>query len=140
TMKKLPELYVTGNRYEEFRRDSGWWTNSYVQQVARINYQSAIKDLHDFRNPKLASQYKVTEEIQNTAAALIKAGKKAEAIDLLTSFGCANAQIWHDEWLAFGDQLLGTYMWGSKKMKLTPPTKWWNDIAAQAPLKPLEKK
>jgi len=140
TMKKLPELYVTGNRYEEFRRDSGWWTNSYVQQVARINYQSAIKDLHDFRNPKLASQYKVTEEIQNTAAALIKAGKKAEAIDLLTSFGCANAQIWHDEWLAFGDQLLGTYMWGSKKMKLQPPTKWWNDIAAQAPLKPLEKK
>ena len=80
TMKKLPELYVTGNRYEEFRRDSGWWTNSYVQQVARINYQSAIKDLHDFRNPKLATQYKVTEEIQNTAANLIRAGKKAEAI------------------------------------------------------------
>lgn len=117
SMKELPELYETGNRYQKFDRNSGWWTNSYVQQVARINYQSAIQDIHSFRDPKMESIYKQTNEVQNVAARLIRQGKTDEARDLITGFGCTTAQRWHDEWLDLGDELLGTYMWGNKKMK-----------------------
>lgn len=138
TMKKLPELYTTGNRYEEFRRDSGWWTNSYVQQIARINYQSAIKEIHDFRQPLMNAQYVTTSQMQDFAASLIKAGKTDEARNLLTSYGYVNAEMWHKEWLALGDRLLGTYMWGNKKMKLQPPVKWWADIMKSAPIRPME--
>lgn len=140
TMTKLPSLYTTGNRYEEFRRDSGWWTNSYVQQIARINYQSAVQDIHAFRQPRMDAQYKIVDEIQNTAANLINQGKKAEAIDLLTSYAYTNAEMWHTDWLALGDQLLGTYMWGNKKMKTQMPNKWWSEIMSKAPIKPVEKK
>jgi dipeptidase len=140
TMTKLPSLYTTGNRYEEFRRDSGWWTNSYVQQIARINYQSAVQDIHAFRQPRMDAQYKIVDEIQNTAANLINQGKRAEAIDLLTSYAYTNAEMWHTDWLALGDQLLGTYMWGNKKMKTQTPNKWWSEIMSKAPIKPMEKK
>lgn len=136
TMTKLPELYITGNRYKEFRRDSGWWTNSYVQQVARINYQSAIKEIHAFRQPRMDAQYKLVEELQNAAANLVKSGNKDAAVRLLTSYACANAETWHREWLALGDDLLGTYMWGNKDMKIQMPSSWWSDIMSKAPIKP----
>ena len=137
TMKELPEFYRTGSRFEEFRRDSGWWTNSYVQQTARSNYQSAVKEIHNFRNPRLATLYTVTEEIQNTAASLIKDGKEKEAIDLVSSFAYTTAVKWHDDWLKFGDELYGTYMWGYKDMKSQPPSAWWNDIMQKAPRNPV---
>ena len=137
TMKELPALYRTGSRYEEFRRDSGWWTNSYVQQTARTNYQSATKEIHDFRNPRMASLYTVTDEIQNTAANLINQGKQAEAIDLLSEFGFSTAVKWHDDWLKFGDELYGTYMWGYKDMKAQAPKGWWADVLSKAPANPV---
>lgn len=38
-MEKLPEFYQVGSRYQTFRRDSGWWVNSYVQKMARFRYR-----------------------------------------------------------------------------------------------------
>jgi dipeptidase len=137
TMKELPALYSTGSRYEEFRRDSGWWTNSYVQQTARINYQSAVKEIHAFRNPRMAEMYTIADGIQNTAASLIAKGKKSEAISLLSSFGYTTAVKWHDDWLKFGDELYGTYMWGYKDMKGQAPKGWWADVLQKAPVNPV---
>lgn len=133
TMKELPGFYRTGNRYEEFRRDSGWWISSYVQQIARINYRSAIQDIHDFRNPRMADIYAQTEEIQTVAARLIRQGKTDTAINLLSSFAYNTAVEWKDQWLALGDQLLGTYMWGNKKMKTQGYSDWWKGIMKNAP-------
>ncbi|GEM_PF-2256884 len=79
-------------------------------------------------------------EIQNTAANLIKNGQKDTAIELLTTYAYNNAEKWHKEWLALGDDLLGTYMWGNKDMKLQKPNAWWSDIMSKAPIKPLETK
>lgn len=123
SMNSLPELYTTGNRYQAFDRNSGWWTNSYVQQVARINYQSAIKDIEAFRDPIMAEQYEVVDELQTVAARLVRQGKTDEAKNLLTSYASATAQKWHDDWLTLGDQLLGRYMWGNKNMR----TQSYND-------------
>lgn len=117
SMTELPEFYQIGSRYEEFRRDSGWWVNSYVQQVARINYQSAIQDIYAFRDPIMADVYATTEEIQAVASRLILEGNKDAAIRLLTDYGCVTATKWHEDWLKLGDQLLGRYMWGNKNMK-----------------------
>ncbi|MBQ0070816.1 MAG: C69 family dipeptidase, partial [Spirochaetales bacterium] len=117
TMKALPELYTIGSRYEAFDRNSGWWTNSYVQQVARINYKSAIQDIHAFRQPKMDSIYKQTEEVQAVASRLVVEGQKDAALDLLTTFGYNTAAQWHEDWLKLGDELLGRYMWGNKNMK-----------------------
>lgn len=137
SMKELPALYRTGSRYKEFNRDSGWWTNSYVQQTARSNYQSAVKEIHDFRNPRMAAIYEITDEIQNTAANLIKKGKVSEGVDLISSFGYSTAVKWHDDWLKFGDDLYGTYMWGYKDMKSQAPKGWWADILNSAPVNPV---
>lgn len=137
SMNELPELYRTGSRYAEFNRNSGWWTNSYVQQTARSNYQSAVKEIHDFRDPKLASLYTITADIQNTAANLIDQGNAKEGVDLISSFAYNTAVKWHDDWLKFGDELYGTYMWGYKDMKSQAPKGWWADILQNAPRNPV---
>ncbi len=137
SMKALPALYSTGSRYAEFRRDSGWWTNSYVQQTARTNYQSATKEIHAFRNPRMASIYTITDEVQNTAANLISKGKEADAVNLISEFAYSTAVKWHADWLKFGDDLYGTYMWGYKDMKSQAPKGWWADILNKAPVNPV---
>ncbi|HRZ63295.1 MAG TPA: C69 family dipeptidase [Spirochaetia bacterium] len=138
TMTKLPELYTIGNRYEEFRRDSGWWTNSYVQQVARTYYTGAIKQIREMRDPRMEKIYKETDAIQNQAAELIKAKKDKKAIELLTKYGNDTAVAWHKDWLFLGDQLMGRFMWTKDKMKDLPASKWWNDIMKAAPVRPAE--
>lgn len=132
SMNSLPELYTTGNRYEAFDRNSGWWTNSYVQQIARINYKSAIEDIRAFRDPIMEEQYDVVDSIQTVAARLVRQGKEEEARNLLTSFGSATAQKWHDDWLQLGDQLLGRYMWGNKNMRTVAYSDWWKGIMNSA--------
>jgi len=133
SMTELPELYRIGNRYQEFNRDSGWWTNSYVQQVARINYRSASKDIHDFRQPRMNAVYDATNEIQTVAARLIRQGKKDSAVNLLTTYAYTTAEDWHNRWLKLGDELLGTYMWGNKKMKAQGYSDWWKGVLKNAP-------
>lgn len=133
SMKELPEFYRTGNRYETFSRDSGWWISSYVQQMARINYQSAIQDIHSFRNPIMEDIYDQTNEIQTVAARLIRQGKTDTAINLISTYAYNTAVDWKDKWLALGDQLLGTYMWGNKKMSAQKYSAWWKGIMDSAP-------
>ena len=125
-MKDLPKFYQTGSRYEEFRRDSGWWVNTYVQQMAELRYQDARKDIHAAREPKLAALYMLTPIVQQKAADLIKDGKRDEAINLITDYAYSNAVDWNQRWLALGDWLLGEYAMGYKNFKTTPYPEWWN--------------
>lgn len=138
TMTKLPKLYSTGTRYGTFDRNSGWWVNSYVQQTAATNYMSAIVDIHEARDGRLAEQYVVVEQIQNMVAELIKAGKQDEAIALLTNYAYNNAIDWHQYWLEFGDKLYGKYMFGRIDMKSAPYPEWWTEILNNAPKRPEE--
>ncbi|MCR4403471.1 MAG: C69 family dipeptidase [Firmicutes bacterium] len=126
-MKALPKFYEIGSRYEEFRRDSGWWVNTYVQEIAHMRYQAAAKDIHEFRQPRMEMLYKVVPMIQEAAAELYKSDRAA-AINLIDQFAYTNAVAWHEDWKALGDRLLGKYAFGSIYMKTTPFPQWWNDI------------
>lgn len=138
TMTKLPSLYATGTRYGVFDRNSGWWVNSYVQQTAATNYMSAVKDIHEARDGRMAEQYVVVEQIQKTVADLIEAGKKEEAMMLLTNYAYNNAVDWHDYWLQLGDKLYAKYMFGRINMKRAKYPQWWTDILNNAPVRPDE--
>ncbi len=127
-MKELPKFYQTGSRYEEFRRDSGWWVNTYVQQMAELRYQDARKDIHAAREPKLQALYMLTPIVQQKAADLIKEGKRDEAINLISDYAWSNAVDWNQRWLALGDRLLGEYAMGYKNFKTTPYPGWWNKV------------
>ena len=138
SMTRLPELYSIGSRYEKFDRNSGWWIASYVQQTATQNYQSAIKEIHAARDPKLEEQYETVAAKQAAAAALVEAGMADEAVELLTSYAYNNAQEWYDYWLELGDELYGTYMFNRIDMKQAKYPQWWSDILNAAPNKPVE--
>lgn len=138
SMTRLPEIYQNGSRYGKFDRDSAWWVASYVQQTATQNYQSAIKEIHEARDSRMDAQYIVASEMQEAAAALIEAGKRDEAVELLTTYAYNNAQDWHDYWLEFGDELYGTYMFNRVDMKAAPYPQWWQDILDNAPRNPGE--
>lgn len=135
-MEKLPDFYGVGSRYEEFRRDSGWWTNSYVQQIAEINYQYAVPVIHEFRQAKMDPQYVIVDELQNTAARLIRSGNKEAGIKLISDYAYYNAIDWHEKWLELGDDLMGTLMWGRIDMKTAAKPAWWTEIMNNAPMKP----
>lgn len=137
-MEKLPDFYSIGNRYEDFRRDSGWWTNSYVQQVAEINYQSAVPRIHEFRQEKMDKQYAQVDNLQTLAARLIRQGMEDDAMDLISTYAYWTAVDWHEKWLGLGDELMGTYMWGRKDMKSQTQSQWWLDIMASAPRRPAD--
>ncbi|MCR4425516.1 MAG: C69 family dipeptidase [Firmicutes bacterium] len=132
-MKELPKFYQVGTRYEEFRRDSGWWVNTYVQEIAHMRYQAAVKDIHAFRNPRMEMLYQVTPKVQEIAAELYKTDPEA-ALSLIHEFAYTNAVAWHEDWKLLGDRLLGKYAFGSINMKATPFPQWWNDLIEFKPL------
>ncbi|MEF9894789.1 MAG: C69 family dipeptidase [Clostridia bacterium] len=136
SMTRMPDFYSIGNRYEEFRRDSGWWTNSYVQQIAAINYKSAVEVVHAAREDKMNAQYDIVPSIQKAAAILIEEGKEDVARELITTYACTNATEWHDMWLKLGDDMMGTYMWGRVDMASPKYPEWWNEIIKNAPRNP----
>ena len=136
TMTRLPDFYSVGSRYGDFDRNSGWWTNSYVQQIASINYRSAIEEIHAAREEKMNQQYEIVPQIQATAAALIEAGKEDEARELITTYAYWNAVDWHEKWLELGDALMGTYMWGRVDMASAEVPEWWTEIMNNAPRNP----
>lgn len=137
SMEKLPDFYSVGTRYEAFQRESGWWTNSYVQQICEINYQYAVEIIHANRQEKMDPQYKIVDELQNTAAALIRAGEKEAALDLISNYAYYNAIDWHERWLDLGDQLLGTLMWGRINFSTPRLSSWWSNIINNAPRRDL---
>lgn len=140
SMTRLPDIYTKGNRFGKFDRESAWWVASYVQQTATSNYQSAIKEIHAARDGRMATQYIAAEQIQKTAAALIEAGNKDAAIELITSYAYNNAEDWHKYWLEFGDELYGTYMFNRIDMVQAPYSDWWKGILESAPTNPGEPK
>lgn len=126
-MDKLPEFYSTGSRYKDFRRDSGWWINTYVQQMAELRYTEAIEDIYNYRDPKLAALYDQTAAIQERAAELYKEDPEA-AVDMIDNFAYNTSTAWHHEWKDLGDHLLGRYAMGYRNFSTTGYPEWWNDF------------
>ena len=126
-MSSLPKFYTVGSRYEEFRRDSGWWTNTYVQEIATLKYQAAAKDIKDFRQPRMDMLYTMVPLLQAQAAELYKTDPKA-ALSLISEFAYSTSVSWHEDWLLLGDRLLGKYVFGSTNLKTTAFPQWWNDL------------
>ena len=131
SQNELPDHFGQGLRTEPYNEDSGWWVASLVQQTATINYQDAIQTIHAERDGKMAAQYVSTKAIQQAAARLVEEGKEDLAIDLLTTYSCAQAESWHEEWKDLADQLISTYMHGNRNMSSPSVPEWWR-AAVQA--------
>lgn len=138
SMTKLPELYRTGSRFENFDRESGWWINSYVQQIATTNYDYAIDLIYERREDRMAQQYEFVTQLQETAATLIKDGKSDVAVKLMTDYAYLNAEEWYDIWLELGDELMGDLMWARVNMSNPGYSDWYKNIMDNAEMKPVE--
>ena len=133
-MRKLPDFYNTGDRFHPYDSKSGWWVNTRVQEIAGLHYQDARKDIHAARDEKLQPLYVLTPMVQDKAAELIKAGKRDEAISLITDFAYANAVDFNQRWQTLGDVLLGKYALGYGNFKTTPYPQEWNDFIGYGPI------
>ena len=125
-MEKLPDLYSVGSRYDIFRRDSGWWINTYVQEMIGLRYKDAIKDVDAIRAPKMDAVYRQT-------AALLEVARKQYATDpkgavkLMSEF-CYNTSIgWYADWLKLGDQLFAKYAMERVNFGAQNFPQWWKD-------------
>lgn len=133
-MTKLPEFYNTGDRFHPYDAKSGWWVNTRVQELAGLHYQDARKDIHAARDEKLKPLYILTPIVQDKAAELIKAGKRDEAIAIITDFAYSNAVDFNQRWLTLGDMLLGKYALGYVNFKNSPYPQEWNDFIGYGPV------
>jgi len=131
SMEKLPDFYQTGSRYETFRRDSGWWVNSYVQQMARFRYNEAIQDIYQIRDSRMESIYKQTAALQEAAAELYETDPEI-AIKLLSDFAYNTAVDWHETWLQLGDELMGKYAFDRVRVQGDMYPEWWIDWLTRA--------
>ncbi|MDY2648988.1 MAG: peptidase C69, partial [Pyramidobacter porci] len=75
-----------------------------------------------------------TPMVQDKAAELIKAGKRDEAVSLITDFAYANAVDFNQRWQTLGDVLLGKYALGYVNFKTTPYPQEWNDFIGYGPI------
>ena len=132
-MEELPEFYSTGSRFNDFRRDSGWWINTYVQQMTELRYSEAIEDIYSYRDPKLSALYDQTWAIQNQAAEMYENNPEA-AIDMIDNFAYNTSMAWHEEWRELGDHLLGRYAMGYRNFSTTGYPEWWNEFIGYGPL------
>ena len=133
SMESLPKFYQVGSRWEDFTRDSGWWINIYVQQMAELRYNEAIQDLYAFRDPKLNMLYQVVPEVQAKAAEIYSSDPEA-ALSLLHNFYYQQAVAFNESWKNLGDMLLGKYAMGYRNFKTVPYPEWWNEIIEFQPL------
>ncbi len=133
-MRELPAFYAVGSRFEDFRRDSGWWVNSYVQEMTTLRYCEAIQELYALRDPRMSTQFRATYLIQDGAAKLWNQGEKEEAIDLVSLFAYDSAVSWNTLWLNFGDHLLGNYALGYRNFTTTGYPEEWNNFVGYGPL------
>lgn len=132
-MKELPAALGRGDRYGPFDRESAFWTSIYVQQMAELHFNEAIKHIQAAREPRLQMLYEVTPKVLDTAARLY--GKDPEAaINLLTQFGYVNTVAWQRDWLALGDTLLAKYAMGMVDGHPVGYPQWWNEIIGYRPL------
>ena len=132
-MTELPAHLGRGERYGAFDRESGWWTNIYVQQMAELHYNEAIKHVRAAREPRQQMLYELTPKVLETAAKAY-ATDPASAINLLTQYSYVNAVAWQRDWLALGDMLLGKYALGTVDGMTVGYPQWWNDVIGYKPL------
>jgi dipeptidase len=143
-MSELPEFYKTGSRAELFRRDSGWWINTYTQRMAELRWNSSIKTIQEFRDPLMSDIYAQASEVQNEAAKIIQkkywkymqTGKvPKKAVKLITDFAYDTAVNWHEDWKTMGDQLL-TNHWAVQATYYKQFPQWWLDLVKFQPPQP----
>jgi dipeptidase len=132
-MTDLPAHLGRGDRYGAFDRDSGFWVNIYVQQMAELHYSEAIKHVRAARAPRETMLYAMTPKMLELAAQQYAKEPKA-AIATLTEYGAANAVAWQKAWLELGDVLLGKYAMGMIDGHTTGFPAWWNDLILYKPL------
>ena len=132
-MNEIPAHLGRGDRYGAFDRESGFWVNIYVQQMAELHFNEAIKHVRAAREPRLTALYTLTPKVLETAAQLYAKDPKA-AINLLTQYGSANAVAWQQDWLKLGDVLLGKYAMGMVDGLTVGYPQWWNDLIGYKPL------
>jgi len=132
-MNELPASLGRGDRYGAFDRESGFWTNIYVQQMAELHYNEAIKHVRAAREPRLQMLYEVTPKVLEMAARSY-AKDPAAAINLVSQYGYVNAVAWQRDWLALGDTLLGKYAMGMVDGHPTGYPQWWNEVIGFKPL------
>ena len=132
-MDELPAFLGRGDRYGAFDRESAFWTNIYVQQMAELHYNEAIKHVRAAREPRQQMLYAVTPKMLELTAQTYAKDPKA-AITLLTQFGAANATAWQQEWLKLGDTLLGKYAMGMVDGQTVGYPQWWNELIGFKPL------
>jgi hypothetical protein len=102
-MKKLPEFYETGSRYEVFQRDSGCWINTYTQRMAELRWDKAIQYIREFRDPILFNLYDEAAAVQERAAEIYEAHNRHRkhpevpwlTIKLIHDFAYDNAVACH---------------------------------------------
>jgi dipeptidase len=132
-MTEIPAFLGRGDRYGIFDRESGWWTNIYVQQMAELHYSEAIKHVRAAREPRQTMLYQMTPQVLQQAAKMY-ATDQAGAINLLTQYGSSNAVAWQQAWLTLGDTLLAKYALGMIDGHATGYPQWWNDVIGYKPL------
>jgi dipeptidase len=130
-MEKLPEFYQVGSRYQGFRRDSGWWVNSYVQQMARFRYNEAIEDIREVREPRMETIYKQTAALQEAAGEIYEIDPET-ALQLISDFAYNTAVSWNKTWLELGDELMGKYAFDRVNVSGTMYPDWWIDWLTRA--------
>jgi dipeptidase len=132
-MTELPAFLGRGDRYGPFDRESGWWTNIYVQQMAELHYNEAIKHVRAAREPRLRMLYEATPRLLESAAKAYAKDPDA-ALNTITQFAASNAVAWQHDWLALGDALLGKYALGMVDGLTVGYPPWWNEVIGYKPL------
>jgi len=133
TMNELPEFYRTGSRWEPFDRNSGWWINIYVQQMAELHYNEAIKDLYAVRDPKLEMLYEIVPEVQKKATEIYQTDPE-RGLSLINNFYYQHAVALHESWKNLGDMLLGKYAMGYINFRTAAYPEWWNELIGYGPV------
>jgi len=140
-MKKLPEFYATGSRYEMFRRDSGWWINTYTQRMAELRWNSAIQTIREFRDPIMADIYMEAAAVQEEAARLFSKHRKEydkhgkvpkQVVKRISDFAYDTAVNWHEDWKEMGDLLL-TEHWAVQATSASRFPEWWLNLINHQP-------
>jgi dipeptidase len=132
-MTELPAFLGRGERYGIFDRESGFWTNIYVQQMAELHYNEAIKIVRAAREPRQQMLYAVTPKVLEVVAqTYVK--DPAGALNLLTQFSTVNAEAWQGAWLTLGDTLLAKYAMGMLDGHTVGYPQWWNEVINYKPL------
>ncbi|MEW5981202.1 MAG: C69 family dipeptidase [Acidobacteriota bacterium] len=132
-MDEIPAFLSRGERYGPFDRESGFWTNIYVQQMAELHFNEAITHVRAAREPRLSMLYALTPRVLEFVAQMY-AKDPQTAVSLLTQYGSSNAIAWQQDWLRLGDMLLGKYAMGMVDGQTTGYPQWWNDLIGYKPL------